>query len=263
MNKGESFELRVYEAIKTALSEGKLGLIADFCRVYHQKGYYSKDRKGYIRSDVSVELCLKEGLGPTIIWVWECKDHSRKVSVRDVEEFHAKLDQIGADKTKGTIICSGKGFQNAAWEYAESKGIGLGRLRPSEKEIESELQSQGLVFLLIIPLMLMFAILFAREVIQFLRYRNGRSWSEYKYQQAYLKLRKAHCDPTFVLEEGDFYGLSTCRSGRASRKRITRDIKTYIEVEINHVQSLFESGQLLSSLSDEEWPEIIGDGDGE
>jgi len=49
--------------------------------------------------------------------------------VDDLEEFHAKLDQIGSDNTKGTVACR-NGFQESALKYAQSKGIGLVRMRP-------------------------------------------------------------------------------------------------------------------------------------
>lgn len=47
----------------------------------------------------------------------------------DIEEFHAKLEQIGADRTKGTVVTTGK-FQSGAVAYAKSKGIGLVRMVP-------------------------------------------------------------------------------------------------------------------------------------
>jgi hypothetical protein len=144
--------------------------------------------------------------------------------------------------TKGTIICSTNGFQSSAWTFAESKGIGLARFLPTEEEIEHELESQGpfALFMVIAALVLMLAI-DARDVVDFLRRRNGRSWSEYKYQQAYSQLRDAHCDSTFVFEQGDFYGLSTFMVGPAHRKRITRKIESYVEVEVNYVQAVFHS----------------------
>jgi len=63
---------------------------------------------------------------PYWVWVWECKNYGHKVPVDDAEEFHAKLEQVGADRTKGTMITP-VGFDTGTVEYAKSKGIGLWR----------------------------------------------------------------------------------------------------------------------------------------
>jgi hypothetical protein len=52
--------------------------------------------------------------------------------VDDVEEFHSKLQQIGADRTKGAIITRGT-YQESALNYAQSMGIGLARLLPDSQ----------------------------------------------------------------------------------------------------------------------------------
>ena len=51
----------------------------------------------------------------------------------ELEEFHAKLSQIGGDNTKGTVITSKGAFQAGAVRYAKAKGIGLARLLPGEQ----------------------------------------------------------------------------------------------------------------------------------
>ena len=70
-----------------------------------------------ISTDISLELTLPQAETPAIIWVWECKNLQRKVSVDDVEEFDSKLQQIGANNTKGTLI-SRNGFQTSAAELS-------------------------------------------------------------------------------------------------------------------------------------------------
>ena len=126
MKPGFDFEKLVYDAVKRHLGGELLGLLPDACHVFHNKAYFSRDRESQIVTDVSIEVHMPDALEPHIIWVWECKDHRRLVHVGDVEEFHSKLQQIGADRTKGTIITR-RGFQDAALRFAQANGIGLAR----------------------------------------------------------------------------------------------------------------------------------------
>jgi hypothetical protein len=66
---------------------------------------------------------------PYWVWVWECEHYGHQVPVDDAEEFHAKLEQVGADKTKGTMITP-VGFDSGTIEHARAKGIGLWRYIP-------------------------------------------------------------------------------------------------------------------------------------
>lgn len=101
-NKGESFEIEVYDMLNDIL-ETEFGLSPKIASVYHKKGYYSKDREKDIITDVSIELKRPNATEPFLIWIWECKDYAHRVPIDDVEEFHSKLEQIGMDKTKGTV----------------------------------------------------------------------------------------------------------------------------------------------------------------
>jgi hypothetical protein len=131
---GKEFEREVFEAIQRVLASGELLLNPNTAKVYHQKAYYSRDRGKDIVVDVSIEATLLGASTSSIIWVWECKDYNSPIPVDDVEEFHAKLQQIGADRTKGTLIARG-GYQESALNYAQAKGIGLARLMP-ESQVE-------------------------------------------------------------------------------------------------------------------------------
>ena len=133
MIRGMQFELDVCNAVNKAINEGNLGLNANACQVHRHKGYYSRDREKDIITDISVELYLDNSTKPSFIWVWECKDYRRSIQVDDIEEFHSKLEQIGADNTKGTVITSRGSFQSSALKYAEAKGIGIARLLPSDQ----------------------------------------------------------------------------------------------------------------------------------
>lgn len=130
--RGYRLELQVKEAVEELLESGKLGLKPECCKVFLNKKYFSKDRNKKIVTDVSIELIPPGTSQPSLVWIWECKDYSGAVRVNDIEEFHAKLEQIGSDKTKGTMITTGY-YQESTIQYALSKGIGLTRLIEGRK----------------------------------------------------------------------------------------------------------------------------------
>jgi hypothetical protein len=129
MTKGTAYEFEVAAAVEVELAQGNLGLDPALANVRRKPSYFSRDRKKDIIFDVSIEVCRKGVLVPYWIWVWECKNYGRTVPVDDAEEFHAKLEQVGADRTKGTMITA-IGFDGGTVEYARSKGIGLWRYIP-------------------------------------------------------------------------------------------------------------------------------------
>lgn len=129
MSKGTDYEIKVMNRVKLMLEQEELGISPKQVRISHKPAYYSRDRQKDIIFDVSIEVCRKGTETPHWFWIWECKNYSHKVPVDDVEEFHAKLNQIGADKTKGTIISPSE-FDEGACEFAHSKGIGLWRWIP-------------------------------------------------------------------------------------------------------------------------------------
>ena len=126
MAKGLTYEPEVAKVIQAELAHGNLGLDPAQANVRHKPSYFSRDRKKDIVFDVSVEVRRKSASEPYWIWVWECKHYNHSVPVDDAEEFHAKLEQVGADRTKGTMITP-IGFEQGTIEYARSKGIGLWR----------------------------------------------------------------------------------------------------------------------------------------
>jgi len=132
MNPGKQLENVVKASVEELVQSGALGLTAECCRVFLNKGYFSRDRGSDIVVDVSIELTPRGRAKPSVIWVWECKDYTGAVSVAEIEEFHAKLEQIGADRTKGTFVTTGH-YQKGAIEYASAKGIGLVRVVEGRK----------------------------------------------------------------------------------------------------------------------------------
>lgn len=137
-NTGKSFEEEVYKIISQIVKENRFMVSFPNVRILRKPRYYSKDRGAEIEFDISVEKYLdnpdeNENMRPSIIIIIECKDYSKSIPVDDVEEFHAKLQQIGADNTKGMMITQNGCFQRSTLTYAESKGIALARILPSNQ----------------------------------------------------------------------------------------------------------------------------------
>lgn len=130
LGKSVRFEKKVKKLLKKEIDAGRLPVPASAARLFHRKGYYSRDRKKDIVFDVSIEITRPGATSASILWIWECKNYTHPVPVDDAEEFESKLSQIGGAKTKGTIITSGAKFQQGTINFAKSKGIGLVRLVP-------------------------------------------------------------------------------------------------------------------------------------
>jgi hypothetical protein len=126
MAKGASFELDVYQWLHGLWTKDQLPYRKALSSVHHKKPYPSRDRGGNIITDVSVEVYRVAGADPMLIHVWECKDYGGKVGIADIEELHSKLEQIGADKTKGHMVTTAD-YTKSVVNYARSKGIGLVR----------------------------------------------------------------------------------------------------------------------------------------
>lgn len=110
MDKGTTFELEVKRLLEGELSQGDLGLDPALAQIFHRKRYFSRDRERNIIMDVSLEFYRKRSSEPYFVWILECKNYSTLVPVDDIEEFHAKLEQVGVHKTKETVVCR-NGFQ--------------------------------------------------------------------------------------------------------------------------------------------------------
>jgi hypothetical protein len=133
-SKGDAFEQRVYNALAEELRNERLCASPRSAKIFRKKRYYSRDRQAEIVTDVSIEAFLPEREQPSLVWIFECKNYTGSIPVDDVEEFHAKLQQIGEDNTKGSFVTSGS-FQRGALAYARSKGIGVVRLLPDNQII--------------------------------------------------------------------------------------------------------------------------------
>lgn len=71
----------------------------DHVVVYHQKEYVRRSSGLPIKIDVSFEV---EVAGARILVLVECKHYARRVEVGDIDEFFARLQDIGAHK--GVIL---------------------------------------------------------------------------------------------------------------------------------------------------------------
>ncbi len=122
-NVGGLFEQDVYNLVEGYVNKTRndRGLIQYKC--FKHKSYYSRERESNIITDISIEEYINDIL--FIIIVIECKAYKGRIPVDDVEEFHAKLQQIGADNTKGIMITRDGAFQSGALKYAKSNGISL------------------------------------------------------------------------------------------------------------------------------------------
>lgn len=135
-NTGIPFEEKVFKIIENQVKSNEFLLSNPNVKVHRKAKYYSRDREAQIECEISVEKYLgnsDEGGKPSIIVVIECKDYAQSIPVEDVEEFHAKLQQIGADNTKGIMVTHNGYYQKSALSYAYAKGIALARILPDDQ----------------------------------------------------------------------------------------------------------------------------------
>lgn len=138
MNQGDKFERLMYIELKHLLEDGKLLVSPENTAIFLGKKYYSLQRQDYIQMDITIEKFYeKDSRCPSIILVFECKDYNGSIPVDDVEEFHAKLQQIGADNTKGFIITRNGRFQRSAISYAKANGIALAKIILNPLEVDA------------------------------------------------------------------------------------------------------------------------------
>jgi len=122
--KGNAFESQIYQLICDLLSRDQFFVKRECCKVFRKKGYYSRDRGKNIIFDVSVEVVLPEEDNYSLLVLVECKNYGSPVPVDDVEEFFTKVQQISGANVKG-IVAATSSFQEGAFAFSRSKGIGL------------------------------------------------------------------------------------------------------------------------------------------
>lgn len=138
MKQGDEFERLMYRELKHLLEQGELLVSPENSEIFLGKKYFSLQRQDYIQMDITIEKYFnKESELPSLILVFECKDYNGSIPVDDVEEFHAKLQQIGSDNTKGFIITRNGKFQKSAISYAKANGIALVKIVFNPIEVQA------------------------------------------------------------------------------------------------------------------------------
>jgi hypothetical protein len=133
------FEDDVFSQVEKWLKSGRLSVNSARATAYRKRSYYSEPRKAEVEFEVAIEAFDDGASEPSLVWVWECKDHStsgRKVEVADIEALNDKIDQLGRSRFKGSLVTT-HGFQSGAEQRAKSCGISLFVLK---KELHRVLQ---------------------------------------------------------------------------------------------------------------------------
>jgi hypothetical protein len=105
--------------------------------VYRNKTYTGRVSGRKIAVEVSFEAQL---LGAQILGLVECKCYKSRVEVSDVEEFHSKVDDIGAHKG---IMFTTVGYESGAIKVAKGRGIALFILREGQEPHELRIETKG------------------------------------------------------------------------------------------------------------------------
>lgn len=130
--KGQTFEDLVFAEFHHELENDNLFVSANKSKIFQRKAYFSRDRGRNILTDISIETSLPNAKEYSLLTVIECKDYSSAIPVSDIEEFHAKIQQISGDNIKAIFVTS-NAFQKSALTYARSKKIALIRyLAPNQ-----------------------------------------------------------------------------------------------------------------------------------
>ena len=122
--KGNDLETRIFRLLQEEVSQDRFFIKKEFCKIFHKKGYYSRDREGEIVFDVSIEVFLPGQNSYSLLVLVECKNYGHPVPVDDAEEFFQKIQQISGANVKG-ITAATNSFQEGTRKFAKSKGIGL------------------------------------------------------------------------------------------------------------------------------------------
>lgn len=129
--KGNKLEDQVFDVFENQIVEDCFFSKREYCKIFRKKGYYSKDREKNIIFDIAVEVTLPSQDRYSLLFLFECKNYGHSVPVDDLEEFFTKIQQVSGANAKG-IVVSTNSFQDGAFRFARSKGIGL--LRYFSKE---------------------------------------------------------------------------------------------------------------------------------
>ena len=122
--KGDDLEGKIYNLLENEITQDKFWVKRESCQIYSKKAYYSKDRESDIVFDISIEVFLPGYSTYSLLILVECKNYSHPVPVSDIEEFYQKIQQVSGANVKG-IVVSTNSFQEGAFTFSRSKGLGL------------------------------------------------------------------------------------------------------------------------------------------
>lgn len=91
--------------------------------VHRHRTYTGQRSHRKIKVDVSFNYTISKGAN--VLFIVECKCYNHPVRVGHVEEFHSKIDDIGAHKG---IMVTTVAFQKGAIKTAKGRGIALALL---------------------------------------------------------------------------------------------------------------------------------------
>lgn len=136
--KGDVLELAIFDHFKTLIESDSFFAAKECCRIFHRKGYYSRDRESEIIFDVSIEISMPGATEYSILVIIECKNYARPVEAGDVEAFFTKVQQVGSANTKAIFI-STAALQSGALTFCRSKRMGVARYF-NQSELKWELR---------------------------------------------------------------------------------------------------------------------------
>lgn len=129
---GDEFESKSYQIISELLQTNQLGVLAEYAKVYRKKGYYSHLRKKDIVFDLTIEIWPPNATRYSMLYIIECKDYSKRVPAKQVEDFHSKIQQVSGVNVKGIFITNSP-LQEAGYNFAESTGMMLIQAESAEE----------------------------------------------------------------------------------------------------------------------------------
>lgn len=130
--KGDTLELKIFKLIKREIVQGRFFVQPDRCKIFSKRGYYSRDRGKDIIFDIAIEVYLPGHDTYSLLILIECKNYDHSVPVDDVEEFKKKIEQVSGANVKG-IVVSTNSFQEGAFNFSQSNGLGLIRYYAKNK----------------------------------------------------------------------------------------------------------------------------------
>lgn len=122
--KGDELEDKVFELFRDDIENDRFWARKECCKIYQKKGYYSQDRKKNIIFDIAIEIYLPGEDDFSSLVLIECKHYKNKVPPGAVEKFLQQAHQVSGGNVKA-IVVSNNAFQEGAFNFAQSKRMGL------------------------------------------------------------------------------------------------------------------------------------------